>query len=44
MDGEIVGYLTSGMDGHAVGGALDMVYAEVTGLSKDKIESAMVGD
>ena len=40
MDGEIVGYLTSGMYGHAVGGALGMGYAEVPGLTKDKIESA----
>jgi len=37
MDGEIVGYLTSGMYGHAVGGALGMGYAEVPGLTADKI-------
>jgi 4-methylaminobutanoate oxidase (formaldehyde-forming) len=37
MDGEIVGYLTSGMYGHAVGGALGMGYAEVSGLTADKI-------
>ena len=37
MDGEIVGYLTSGIYGHAVGGALGMGYAEVPGLTAHRI-------
>jgi len=40
MDGEIVGYLTSGMYGHSVGAAIGMGYVEATGLNKERIESA----
>lgn len=40
MDGNIVGYLTSGMYGHSVGAAIGMGYVEATGLTKDRIESA----
>lgn len=40
MDGQIVGYLTSGMYGHAVGGALGMGFANVPGLTADKIASS----
>ena len=40
MNGEYVGYLTSGMYGHAVGGALGMGYVSVAGLTKDAIAEA----
>ncbi len=40
MDGQVVGYLTSGMYGHSVGGAIGMGYVEVVGLNADKINAA----
>ncbi|WP_426417770.1 GcvT family protein [Aestuariirhabdus sp. LZHN29] len=40
MDGSIVGYLTSGMYGHSVGGAIGMGYVDVPGLTKERIETA----
>ena len=40
MDGEIVGYLSSGMYGHAVGSAIGMGHVNVAGLTKDKIAEA----
>jgi 4-methylaminobutanoate oxidase (formaldehyde-forming) len=40
MDGEIVGYLSSGMYGHSVGAAIGMGYVQATGLSKDRLEAA----
>ena len=40
MDGRIVGYLTSGMYGHAVGAAIGMGYVEAAGLSADVVKDA----
>jgi 4-methylaminobutanoate oxidase (formaldehyde-forming) len=40
MDGEIVGYLTSGMYGHTVGAAIGMGYVEMSGLTADRIKEA----
>ena len=40
MNGEIVGYLTSGMYGHAVGAAIGMGYVEVANLSAEKIKQS----
>jgi 4-methylaminobutanoate oxidase (formaldehyde-forming) len=40
MDGQIAGYLTSGMDGHTVGAAIGMEYVEAPGLSKNRLEAA----
>ena len=40
MDGRTVGYLTSGMYGHAVGAAIGMGYVEAAGLSADVIKDA----
>jgi 4-methylaminobutanoate oxidase (formaldehyde-forming) len=37
MDGEYVGYLTSGMYGHTMGAALGMGYVNVAGLTADRI-------
>ena len=40
MNGDIVGYLTSGMYGHAVGSAIGMGYVEVAGMNKEKLAAA----
>lgn len=40
MNGEVVGYLTSGMYGHAVGSAIGMGYVVADGLSKDALAAA----
>jgi glycine cleavage system aminomethyltransferase T len=40
MDGQIVGYLTSGMYGHCVGAAIGMGYVEAPGLTADRIKEA----
>ncbi len=37
MDGEAVGYLTSGMYGHSLGGAIGMGYVNGPGLTAEKI-------
>jgi 4-methylaminobutanoate oxidase (formaldehyde-forming) len=40
MDGRIVGYLTSGMYGHALGAAIGMGFVETAGLSAARIKEA----
>jgi len=40
MDGQIVGYLSSGMYGHAVGAAIGMGFVEAPGLTADRIREA----
>jgi len=40
MDGQIVGYLTSGMYGHSLGAAIGMGYVVVPGLNADRIKDA----
>ncbi|MDP6969004.1 MAG: FAD-dependent oxidoreductase [Gammaproteobacteria bacterium] len=40
MNGDYVGYLTSGMYGHAVGAAIGMGYVNIPNLSKDAIATA----
>jgi glycine cleavage system aminomethyltransferase T len=40
MDGQIVGYLTSGMYGHCVGAAIGMGYVVAPGLTADRIKEA----
>jgi 4-methylaminobutanoate oxidase (formaldehyde-forming) len=40
MDGQIVGYLTSGMYGHSLGAAIGMGYVVAPGLSVDRIREA----
>jgi 4-methylaminobutanoate oxidase (formaldehyde-forming) len=40
MDGEIVGYLTSGMYGHSVGSAIGMGYVNVPNLSPIRLSKA----
>lgn len=40
MNGDIVGYLNSGMYGHAVGSAIGMGYVDVAGLTADKIKDS----
>ena len=40
MEGEIVGYLTSGMYGHSVGAAIGMGYVAVPELTADRIAEA----
>ena len=40
MNGEYVGYLTSGMYGHALGAAIGMGYVNVANLTKDVIAEA----
>jgi 4-methylaminobutanoate oxidase (formaldehyde-forming) len=40
MEGDIVGYLTSGMYGHSVGAAIGMGYVDVPGLTTDRIQAA----
>ena len=40
MDGQIVGYLTSGMYGHSLGAAIGMGYVVAPGLSADRIREA----
>ena len=40
MDNKIVGYLTSGMYGHAVGGALGMGYVDVPELTVENLSQA----
>ena len=40
MDGQIVGYLSSGMYGHSVGGAIGMGYVEASGLAADRLREA----
>jgi 4-methylaminobutanoate oxidase (formaldehyde-forming) len=40
MEGEIVGYLTSGMYGHSVGAAIGMGYVAVPELTADRIREA----
>jgi 4-methylaminobutanoate oxidase (formaldehyde-forming) len=40
MDGKYVGYLTSGMYGHAIGAAIGMGYVNVANLTKDAISAA----
>jgi glycine cleavage system aminomethyltransferase T len=40
MDGQIVGYLTSGMYGHSLGAAIGMGYVVVPGLNVDRIKAA----
>jgi len=40
MDGQIVGYLTSGMYGHSLGAAIGMGYVVVPGLNADRIKEA----
>ncbi len=40
MDGQIVGYLTSGMYGHSLGAAIGMGYVVVPGLNADRIKAA----
>jgi glycine cleavage system aminomethyltransferase T len=37
MDGEIVGYLTSGMYAHSLGGAIGMGYVNHPGINADKL-------
>ncbi|MEH6650029.1 MAG: FAD-dependent oxidoreductase [Motiliproteus sp.] len=40
LDGQIAGYLTSGMYGHTVGAAIGMGYVDVAGLTKDRLDAA----
>jgi 4-methylaminobutanoate oxidase (formaldehyde-forming) len=40
MDGAIVGYLTSGMYGHAVGAAIGMGHVAVPGLTAERLQEA----
>ena len=40
MDGEAVGYLTSGMYGHSLGGAIGMGFVNKPGLTADKLKEA----
>lgn len=40
MDGQFVGYLTSGMYGHSVGCAIGMGYVDASGLTPDRIKGA----
>jgi glycine cleavage system aminomethyltransferase T len=40
MDGRMVGYLSSGMYGHALGAAIGMGYVEVANLTADRIAEA----
>ncbi|MCP4375861.1 MAG: aminomethyl transferase family protein, partial [bacterium] len=40
MDGEAVGYLTSGMYGHSLGGAIGMGYVNRPGLTAEKINTS----
>ncbi|WP_261843103.1 GcvT family protein [Aliamphritea ceti] len=40
MDGNVVGYLTSGMYGHSVGGAIGMGYVNVPDLTADALAAA----
>ena len=40
MNGESVGYLTSGMYAHSLGGAIGMGYVNKPGLSADKLDAA----
>jgi glycine cleavage system aminomethyltransferase T len=40
MDGEIVGYLTSGMYAHSLGGAIGMGYINRPGINADALAGA----
>jgi 4-methylaminobutanoate oxidase (formaldehyde-forming) len=40
MDGQIVGYLSSGMYGHSLGAAIGMGFVEVPGLNADRIQQS----
>jgi 4-methylaminobutanoate oxidase (formaldehyde-forming) len=40
MDGDIVGYLTSGMYAHSLGGAIGMGYINRPGINADTLASA----
>jgi len=40
MNGNVVGYLTSGMYGHTVGAALGMGYVNAPGLTRDALAAA----
>lgn len=40
MNGDIVGYLTSGMYGHSVGGAIGMGYVDVPSLNAERLKNA----
>jgi len=40
MDGQIVGYLSSGMYGHSLGAAIGMGYVNAAGLNADRIKDA----
>jgi glycine cleavage system aminomethyltransferase T len=40
MDGEIVGYLSSGMYGHSLGSAVGMGYVNARGLNAQRIEAS----
>lgn len=40
MDGQIVGYLSSGMYGHSLGAAIGMGYVVAPGLNAERIKQA----
>jgi 4-methylaminobutanoate oxidase (formaldehyde-forming) len=40
MDGNIVGYLSSGMYGHSLGAAIGMGYVEAPDLTAERIKDA----